>query len=53
MAIEGMEGAAREIGARKLEKLTRVNGVLRVDSYDKSALLTPRSIPRRHRCPPS
>jgi len=39
MAIEGMEGAAREIGARKLEKLTRVNGVLRVDSYDKSALL--------------
>ena len=27
------------IGARKLEKLTRVNGDLRVDSYDKSALL--------------
>jgi len=29
MAIEGMEVAAREIGARKLEKLTRVNGALR------------------------
>ena len=30
----------REIGARKLEKLTRVNGDPRGDSYDKSALLT-------------